>query len=139
MNHPARPLSAMSWHLDERRLTLRQFRCANPRRFQRSFQGSFVHDLTLSDFPFVASLADSADPNDRRIWLRVACDHFVAVDPADSEAIERFAEAVVRQIEKADPPTVLEAARKLAPCPRTPARLLAKLQAASPEASDFVL
>ncbi len=98
-----------------------------------------MRDLTLSDFPFVASLADSANPNDRRIWLRVACDHFVAAAAVEPEAIKRFADAVSRQIEKADPPTVLEAARKLAPCPRTPVRLLTKLQSVSAEASDYLL
>ena len=96
-------------------------------------------DLTLSDFPFVASLADSPDPEDRRIWLRVACDHFVLAGPADPEAIERFADAVGRQIETADKGVVLEAARKLAPCPSTPVRLLDRLAAAGPEASDWVL
>jgi uncharacterized protein (DUF2336 family) len=98
-----------------------------------------VHDLTLSDFPFVASLADSDNPSDRRIWLRVACDHFVASGTADREAIERFAEAIARQIEAVDLPTVLEAARKLAPCPHIPARLLAKLQSIGPDVSDYVL
>ena len=98
-----------------------------------------MHDLTLSDFPFVASLADSDNPNDRRIWLRVACDHFVATGTADREAIERFADAIVPQIETADLPTVLDTARKLAPCPRVPVRLLAKFQAIGPEVSDVVL
>ena len=98
-----------------------------------------MHDLTLSDFPFVASLADSDNPSDRRIWLRVACDHFVATATADREAIERFADAIVPRIEMADLPTVLEAARKLAPCPRVPVRLLAKFQTIGPEASDYVL
>ena len=98
-----------------------------------------MHDLTLSDFPFVASLADSDNPNDRRIWLRVACDHFVATGTADREAIERFADAIVPRIETADLPTVLDAARKLAPCPRVPVRLLAKFQAIGPEVSDIVL
>lgn len=98
-----------------------------------------MRDLTLSDFPFLASLADSADPKDRRIWLRVACDHFVAARPADPDAVERFADAVSRQVETADLPTVLEAAQKLAPCPLTPVRLLAKFASVSPEASDYVL
>ncbi len=98
-----------------------------------------MRDLTPSDFPFVASLADSANPNDRRVWLRVACDHFVAAPASDAEAADRFAAAVSRQLDKADPSTLLEAAQKLAPCPRTPVSLLAKLATASVEASDFVL
>lgn len=98
-----------------------------------------ARDLTLSDFPFVASLADSANPNDRRIWLKVACDHFAAVGGAEPEALESFADAVIRQIDKADRPAILETARKLAPSPLTPARLLRRLEAASPEASDVVL
>ncbi len=98
-----------------------------------------MRDLTLSDFPFVASLGDSDNPNDRRIWLRVACDHFVATGTTDDAAIERFADAIVAQIKIADLPTVLDAARKLAPCPRTPVRLLAQFQAIGPEVSDTVL
>ena len=98
-----------------------------------------MRDLTLSDFPFVASLGDSDNPNDRRIWLRVACDHFVATGTTDGVAIERFADAIVARIKTADLPTVLDAARKLAPCPRTPVRLLAQFQAIGPEVSDAVL
>ena len=102
-------------------------------------QGSPGRDPTLSDFPFVASLADSANAQDRRIWLRVACDYFVATNVAAPETVERFADAVARRIETADMPTVLEVARKLAPCPRTPARLLARIESMGPEASDAVL
>ena len=98
-----------------------------------------MRDLTLSDFPFVASLADSDYPSDRRIWLRVACDHFVATGTTDREAVERFADAIVRQIERADLPTVLETARTLAPCARVPVRLLVKFQSIGPEVSDYVL
>ena len=98
-----------------------------------------MRDLTSPDFPFVASLGDSDNPNDRRIWLRVACDHFVATGTADREAIERFADAIAPRIKAADLPTVLDAAEKLAPCPRTPARLLAEFQAIGPEVSDYVL
>lgn len=104
---------------------------------QEGFQGS--SHLTLSDFPFLASLAESASPADRRIWLRVACDHFVLAGRADADAVERFADAVGRQIATADPAAVLDAARRLAPCPRTPVRLLDLLAAASPEARDCVL
>ncbi len=98
-----------------------------------------MRDLTLSDFPFLASLAGSANPSDRRIWLRVACDHFVAAAPAEPDAAARFVDAVSRQLDKADPSTVLEVARKLAPSPRTPPQLLAKFGSVSPEASDYVL
>ncbi len=96
-------------------------------------------DLTLSDFPFVSSLADSANPEDRRIWLRVACDHFVLAARSAPEAVERFADAVARQIETAGMEATLEAARKLARSPKTPARLLDTLAAGGPEASDHVL
>ncbi len=98
-----------------------------------------MQDLTLSNFPFVASLADSDYPSDRRVWLRVACDHFVATETADREAIERLVDAIVPRVETADLPTVLEAARKLAPCSRVPVRLLAKLESIGPEVSDYVL
>ena len=103
------------------------------------FQGSSARDLTLSEFPFVSALADSANPKDLRIWLRVACDHFVSAAAAEPEAIERFADAVSERLDKADAATVLEASRKLAPCPRTPLRLLAKFQSISPEAGDIAL
>ena len=98
-----------------------------------------MRDLTLSDFPFVASLADSANAKDRRIWLRVACDYFVSARATQPDAIERFADAVSARLDKADPAAALEAARKLAPCPYTPVRLLAKFQSVSPEACDIVL
>ncbi len=98
-----------------------------------------MRDLTLSDFPFVASLAESADPNDRRIWLRVACDHFVIADQVGPEAVERFADAILRQIEIAGLATALSVAQTLSPCPRTPVRLLQAFVRLSPETCDVVL
>jgi uncharacterized protein (DUF2336 family) len=98
-----------------------------------------VHDLTLSAFPFLSSLAASESPRDRRIWLRVASDHFVASPANDPEAIGRFADAMASRLEVADAVTRLEIARKLAPCPRTPARLLALFESVDSEAGDFSL
>ena len=99
----------------------------------------FLRDLTLQDFPFLTSLALSESAGDRRIWLRVASDHFVAAEPDDPQAVEAFAEMMASQLEAADPATRVDIARKLAPCARAPLRLLVKLQALGPEISDFVL
>jgi uncharacterized protein (DUF2336 family) len=98
-----------------------------------------LRDLTLQDFPFLTTLALSESAKDRRIWLRVASDHFVAAEPDDPQAIEIFADAMTQQLEAADPATRLEIARKLAPCARTPLRLVLKLEAMGPELSDFAL
>jgi uncharacterized protein (DUF2336 family) len=99
----------------------------------------FLRDLTLQDFPFLTTLALSESARDRRIWLRVASDHFVAAEPDDRQAIETFAEVMAEQLEAADPATRLDIARKLAPSARTPLRLLLKFEAMDPELSDFVL
>ena len=101
--------------------------------------GRFVRDLTLTDFPFLASLAASESAYDRRIWLRVAIDHFVAAELKDPDAIERFSDIIALQLDSADAATRLEIARKLAPCARTPARLLAKFESANFEASEYML
>jgi uncharacterized protein (DUF2336 family) len=98
-----------------------------------------LRDLTLQDFPFLTTLSLSESARDRRIWLRVASDHFVAAEPDDPQAIETFAKVMAEQLEAADPATRLDIARKLAPCARTPLRLLAKFEAMDPELSDFVL
>ena len=98
-----------------------------------------MRDLTLADFPFLASLASSESAQDRRIWLRVAIDHFVAAEPRDPDALERFTDLVALQLDSADPETRLEIARRLAPCLQTPARLLAKFAATDSQAGDYML
>ena len=98
-----------------------------------------MRDLTLADFPYLASLAGSENSNDRRIWLRVACDYFVASAPEEATAVAKFANAVTAQLDCADEGTRLEIARKLAPCPRTPIKLLARFEVKDLEACDFVL
>lgn len=98
-----------------------------------------MRDLTLADFPFVASLASSDDPKDRRIWLRVASDYFVAAEPSDPDAIARFADAMAAQLDAADPATRMDVARRLASSRRTPLRLLLKLEGSDVEVSDHVL
>jgi uncharacterized protein (DUF2336 family) len=98
-----------------------------------------VRDLLLADFPFLTSLASSERRNDRRIWLRIAIDHFVATEPSDSGTIAEFVEAMTAKLAVADPATRLEIARKLAPCARAPARLLAALRTLDPDASDYLL
>ncbi|HKN30173.1 MAG TPA: hypothetical protein VJY34_20770 [Roseiarcus sp.] len=101
--------------------------------------GQFVRDPTLSDFPFLSSLASSESPKDRRIWLRVATDHFVATEPSDSDTVEEYIKAMTAQLDAADSAARLEVARKLAPCARAPARLLAALSSADSEACDYAL
>jgi hypothetical protein len=101
--------------------------------------GRFVRDLTLTDFPFLASLASSERPNDRRIWLRVATDYFIATEPSGSDNAAEFIETLSGQIAAAHPGTRLEIARKLSPCPRAPAGLLAALTSIDSDACDYVL
>ncbi len=98
-----------------------------------------MHDLTLTSFPFLTSLAASESPRDRRIWLRVASDHFAATQANDPEAIGRFADAMASRLDVADAVTRLEIARKLAPCLRTPARLLTLFDSVDSEAGDYAL
>ncbi len=98
-----------------------------------------MRDLLLADFPFLASLASSERPNDRRIWLRVAIDHFITAEPSDSGMIAEFIEAMTAQLAAADSATRLEIARKLARCARAPARLLSALSSTDSDASDYVL
>lgn len=93
----------------------------------------------LSDFPFLASLASSESPKDRRIWLKVATDYFVAAESIDPEAVDDFVDGMIAQLKAADPSTRLEVARKFAPCARTPARLLAALLSVDSEACDHLL
>jgi uncharacterized protein (DUF2336 family) len=98
-----------------------------------------VRDLTLADFPFLASLAGSNSPKDRRIWVRVASDYFVSAEPDDPAAIEKFADAMAAQLHAADVADLLDLARRLAPCPQTPPSLLAKLESTEPEVGDYIL
>jgi hypothetical protein len=104
-----------------------------------STAASIVRDLTLSEFPFLTSLGASASRKDRRIWLRVASDHFVAAEPTDPDEIEKFAATFALQLTAADPITRLEIARKLAPCPQTPPALLAEFARLDREADIFLL
>ena len=99
----------------------------------------FVFDLALADFPFLASLAASDRPEDRRIWLRVASDLFVAAPPRDPRSVAEFAAAMAARLKTADGETRLEIARKLAPSPDTPRGLLALFVSLDPEAGRFVL
>ena len=98
-----------------------------------------MRDLTLSDFPFLASLATSERPVDRTIWLRVAADHFVAARPTDPDDLAAFAGAMIRTLAAADPATRMDIAQKLAPCVETPPMLRDWLMSASPELAEFLL
>ena len=69
----------------------------------------------------------------------MASEHFAASQTNDPEAIARFADLMASRLEAADAVTRLEIARKLAPCPRTPARLLALFDSVDSEAGDYSL
>ena len=98
-----------------------------------------VSELILSELPFLSSLASSESAKDRRVWLRVATDYLLAAEFVDPGKIDASVEAVVSQLNAADPPTRLELARKLAPCSSAPSRVLAALTAVPSEACDYVL
>ena len=100
---------------------------------------ALVRDLTLSDFPFLASLATSERQVDRTIWMRVAADHFVAARPTDPDSLAAFAGAMIPALAAANPATRMEMARKLAPCAETPPTLRNWLLDASLELSNFLL
>ncbi len=120
-----------------RRLILRQRDCSYVRALR--VLGRFVRDLTLTDFPFLASLASSERLSDRRIWLRVATDYFIATEPNGSGKVAELIEAMSGQTAAADPATRLEIARKLSPCAHAPADLLAELTSIDLDACDYVL
>ena len=101
--------------------------------------GRFVRDLMLKDFPFLASLASSGRASDRRIWLRVATDHFIITESSDLSKLAEFVDAMSAQLAAADSATRLEIARKLSPCARVPARLFAALMSIDSDACDYVL
>ena len=60
--------------------------------------GRFVRDLMLKDFPFLASLASSGRASDRRIWLRVATDHFIITELSDLSKLAEFVDAMSAQL-----------------------------------------
>jgi len=84
-------------------------------------------------------LAASENPEDRKVWLRIAADYFAATRPADPEAIDCFAEALIARLEKSDAMSRLDTARRLANCPGTPRALLTWFEREESEACDFVL
>ena len=98
-----------------------------------------VRALNVADFPFLTSLASSENSKDRKIWLRVAADHFRAMEPRDADVIDAFAEAMIPRLETADAETRFEIACRLADCPRTPLRLLSVLAQSDANAREHLL
>ena len=102
--------------------------------------GRLVRDLMLTDFPFLASLASSGRASDRRIWLKVATDHFIAAESGDADRDRRIRRRDVGATGRGGfRATRLEIARKLSPCVRVPARLFAELTSIDSDACDYVL
>jgi hypothetical protein len=74
----------------------------------------------------------------RAALLRVNAEMFVAAPARDRESIETFETLVLGFLPKADPATLLDLVRILAPCPDTPASILDYLAQHSPDARDIV-
>ncbi len=74
----------------------------------------------------------------RAALLKVNADMFVAAPARDRESIETFETLVLGFLPKADPATLLDLARILAPCPDTPASVLEYLARHSPAAREIV-
>ncbi len=95
-------------------------------------------DLSPADLPFLATLARSPRPADRRLWLRVATDYFLTRPfPTRARGAE-FAAALSEDLRDADDATRCALALKLAPCAEA-ADVLATLESLGGEAALHVL
>jgi len=87
-----------------------------------------------SDLSGFGSSDGSSDA--RAALLKVNADMFVAAPARDRESIETFEALVLGFLPKADPATLRDLARILAPCRDTPASILEYLARHSPDARD---
>lgn len=83
--------------------------------------------------------SESATPDMRAALLKVNAEMFVAAPARDRESIETFEALMLGSLPRADPATLLELARILAPCADAPATVLDYLVQHSPEARAVVL
>ncbi|MGD1038049.1 MAG: DUF2336 domain-containing protein [Roseiarcus sp.] len=95
-------------------------------------------DLSPADLPFLATLARSPRPADRRLWLRVATDYFLTSPFQTLAHGAEFAAALSEGLRDADDATRCALARKLAPCAEA-ADVLATLESLGGEAALHVL
>jgi hypothetical protein len=95
-------------------------------------------DLSPTDLPFLATLARSPRPADRRLWLRVATDYFLTAPFSTPEHRAEFVAKLSEGLRDADDATRSAIARKLAPCAEA-AEVLATLESLGGEAALHVL
>ena len=62
-------------------------------------------DLSPTDLPFLATLARSPRPADRRLWLRVATDYFLTAPFATPAHAAEFAAKLSEALRDADDAT----------------------------------
>ena len=95
-------------------------------------------DVSPTDLPFLATLARSPRPADRRLWLRVATDYFLTAPFATPAHAAEFAAKLSEALRDADDATRSAVARKLAPCAEA-ADVVATLEFLGGEAALHVL
>ncbi len=95
-------------------------------------------DVSPTDLPFLATLARSPRPADRRLWLRVATDYFLTAPFATPAHAAEFAAKLSEALRDADDATRSAVARKLAPCAEA-ADVVATLESLGGEAALHVL
>jgi uncharacterized protein (DUF2336 family) len=78
--------------------------------------------------PFLASLGTAESAESQRILLRITTDHFVSRQDHSGPQLAQFEKIMLRLIARADPPTRLIVARKLARHPMTPLRVLEAIE-----------
>jgi uncharacterized protein (DUF2336 family) len=92
-----------------------------------------------ASLPFIASLGSAEGAESRRILLRITTDHFISRQDYSSQQIAQFEKTMLRLVARADPPTRLIVARKLARHPMAPARVLEMIEDMGGEAALYLL
>ena len=99
---------------------------------------SVASDVSLADLSFLATLARSARPADRQLWLRVAVDYLLARPLAPPARGGDLAATLAEALRDVDDATRCEVARKLADCPAA-ADVLAAIESLGGKAALVVL
>jgi uncharacterized protein (DUF2336 family) len=81
-----------------------------------------------ASLPFLTSLGTAESAESQRILLRITTDHFISRQDHSGPQLAQFEKIMLRLIARADPPTRLIVARKLARHPMTPPRLLEAIE-----------